>query len=432
LARQYDQKLDMSIAKRSQSEHREVERDLRTMTDFPTLRILDAELNRAGEGLRVVEDYLRFVLDDRFLTANAKDLRHELAAAHSLHSSTHRHAARDTMRDVGASISHDSEEWRADAWDVCAASLKRTEQALRSLEEYGKLLDATFARRMEGLRYRLYTMEKAIDVGRSSRDRLEGVRLCVLVDGRDSASEFEQLIRELVEAGVGMIQLRDKRLQDRELAARARLLVSRTRPQPPAPTNARASGQPPALPGIGGRLRDADEPPAAPAAVRPRRTLAVINDRPDIAAAVHADGVHLGQEDLTVKDARAIVGPRMLIGVSTHNIQQARAAVLDGANYLGAGPTFPSQTKTFDAFAGLDYLREVAAEIRLPTFAIGGINARNLPDVVATGVTRVAVSSAITAGAESRSAARDLLDILEQAVPSADSAYPPQPSAPSR
>ena len=68
-------------------------------------------------------------------------------------------------------------------WDVCAASLKRTEQSLRSLEEYGKLVDADFAGQCESLRYRLYTLEKAIDVGRSSRDRLEGVRLCVLVDG---------------------------------------------------------------------------------------------------------------------------------------------------------------------------------------------------------------------------------------------------------
>jgi thiamine-phosphate pyrophosphorylase len=141
-------------------------------------------------------------------------------------------------------------------------------------------------------------------------------------------------------------------------------------------------------------------------------TLCIINDRSDIAAAVHADGVHLGQEDLGVKDARAIVGPRMLIGVSTHNIDQARAAVLDGANFLGAGPTFPSQTKKFEIFAGLDFLREVAAEIRLPTFAIGGITADNLPDVLATGISRVAVGAAVTAANNPGSAARSLLDIL--------------------
>ena len=113
-----------------------------------------------------------------------------------------------------------------------------------------------------------------------------------------------------------------------------------------------------------------------------------------------------------MKDARAIVGTRMLVGVSTHNIEQARAAVLDGANYLGAGPTFPSQTKSFDDFAGLDYLREVAAEIRLPTFAIGGITADNLPDVLATGISRIAVGAAVTEAREPAVAVRELLGML--------------------
>jgi thiamine-phosphate pyrophosphorylase len=195
-----------------------------------------------------------------------------------------------------------------------------------------------------------------------------------LVDGRDSAAEFERLVRELVEAGVGMIQFRDKRLEDRELVARARSLRELT---------------------------------------RGTRSLAVVNDRADVAATVGADGVHLGQEDLSVKAARAIVGSRMFVGVSTHNVAQARAAVLDGANYLGAGPTFPSQTKAFDALAGLDYLREVAAEIRLPTFAIGGIGAGNLPEVLSTGISRVAVGAAVTEVAQPGVAVRELLVMLE-------------------
>ena len=115
---------------------------------------------------------------------------------------------------------------------------------------------------------------------------------------------------------------------------------------------------------------------------------------------IDADGVHLGQDDASVKDARSIVGPRKLIGVSTHSIEQARAAVLDGANYLGVGPTFPSTTKSFDAFPGISLLQQVSAEIRLPAFAIGGINPDNLPQVLAAGFTRAAVSSAVT-GAKS-------------------------------
>jgi thiamine-phosphate pyrophosphorylase len=180
----------------------------------------------------------------------------------------------------------------------------------------------------------------------------------------------------LIDAGIGMIQLRDKSLDDRALIERARQLRQLT---------------------------------------RGTTALAVINDRPDVAVAVAADGVHLGQEDLPVKTTRVIVGTQMLIGVSTHDIDQARAAVLEGANYLGAGPTFASQTKAFEDFAGLAYLKQVAAEIHLPVFAIGGISATNLPQVLATGIRRVAVGAAITAAREPASAAGTLLSMLNAA-----------------
>jgi thiamine-phosphate pyrophosphorylase len=347
------------------------------MPPTPLLRILDASLNRAGEGLRVVEDFVRFVLDDPFLTNELKSIRHDLTTASAAISSPDRHAARDTLRDVGTEIVTSSEQNREDLWTVCSASLKRTEQSLRSLEEYGKVSDADFAKKCESLRYRLYTLEKAIDIGRTSRERLEGVRLCVLVDSQSSAAAFEILVEALVGVGVGMIQLRDKTLNDRELLGRAWQLQVLTR-------------------GTG--------------------TLAVINDRADIAAAIRADGVHLGQEDLPIGEARRVVGTEMLVGVSTHNLDQARMAVLAGANYLGAGPTFPSQTKSFDAFAGLDYLQHVSGEIRLPIFAIGGISQENVPEVLATGANRVAVGAAITAATDPASAARRLLSTLDASL----------------
>src|SRR5581483_6159439 len=108
----------------------------------------------------------------------------------------------------------------------------------------------------------------------------------------------------------------------------------------------------------------------------------IVNDRADLALLAETDGVHIGQADLSVKDARAIVGSKRLVGVSTHTIEQARQAVLDGADYLGVGPVFPSQTKKFDALAGLDFVSQVAREISLPWFAIGGINADNVEAVV--------------------------------------------------
>ena len=341
-------------------------------------RILDAAANRAGEGLRVVEDYVRFVLDDALLTNVAKELRHDLATAIAELPTTDRHAARDTQRDVGTEIGTEAERKRSDTWQVCQASLERSKQSLRSLEEFSKVDFPELSSRFEQLRYSLYTLEKALSTSQHSQLRLTEVNLCVLLDGRDSVEQFNTIASEFVDAGVPMIQLRDKLLSDAELIERARLLCRITRRS---------------------------------------RTLVVVNDRPDIAAIVSADGVHLGQDDMSVKDARAIVGTRTLIGVSTHNFEQARAAVLDGANYLGAGPTFPSATKDFDEFPGLEYLRRVSAEIQLPTFAIGGVNQGNVKDVLNTGISRIAVSSAVIKSDSPIQVAIDLLNRLSESAP---------------
>ncbi|MEQ8838025.1 MAG: thiamine phosphate synthase, partial [Lacipirellulaceae bacterium] len=192
--------------------------------------------------------------------------------------------------------------------------------------------------------------------------------------GCKNEDAFTTLVGQLVEAGVGMIQLRDKKLDDRDLVERAKRLATLTRDKP---------------------------------------TLAIINDRADIAASASADGVHLGQEDLAPAAARKIIGPDRLIGISTHSIDQARQAVIDGANYLGAGPTFPSKTKKFDKFSGLEYLKEVATEITLPTFAIGGIDAENLDQVIEAGIERIALSGAVASSQEPGKLAENLLSKLK-------------------
>jgi thiamine-phosphate pyrophosphorylase len=140
--------------------------------------------------------------------------------------------------------------------------------------------------------------------------------------------------------------------------------------------------------------------------------LFVVNDRPDIARLVEADGVHLGQDDLPVKEARRIVGADALIGVSTHNLEQLRQAIRDGASYLGVGPTFPSGTKSFDEFPGLAFVRAAVAETSLPVFAIGGINRDRIAEVVAAGARRVAVSSGVAQADDPRRAAVELLAAL--------------------
>ena len=331
------------------------------------LRILDAAANRAREGLRVVEDFVRFVLDDAHLTRKLKQWRHDLSDVLASVPLAGRMAARDTETDVGTEIGTVSEASRRFPEDVLTANFKRLQESLRSLEEYGKLYGGDLAARVEQLRYRTYTLHRAAAITRTSLDRLADVRLYVLLDGRESAEEFERLASVLIENGVDAIQLRDKRLDDRTLLDRGR------------------------------RLR---------ALTRRGNTLFIVNDRPDIAALSHADGVHVGQEELSPKNARAIVGPDALIGVSTHSIQQARCAVLSGANYIGVGPTFLSNTKEFEQFPGPALLEAVVSEIRLPAFAIGGINASNLARVLGTGLRRIAVQNAVLGESDPAAAAR--------------------------
>ncbi len=348
-------------------------RNVRTAAPMGVLRALDAAANRTREGLRVVEDYVRFVLDDRHLTERLKSLRHDLAAALAGLPMARRLAARETQADVGTGLSTPGEECRPGAAGVWTANFLRVQEGLRTLEELGKLADPTMAAAAKQLRYRAYTLQRAVHVTSDAIERLAGARLYVLLDGRDSPDAFARMAESLVMAGVHVLQLRDKRLSDRELLGRAR------------------------------RLREVTAGTAV---------LCVVNDRADIAALAGADGVHVGQDELGVKDARAIVGPEALVGVSTHSIEQARQAVLDGADYLGVGPVFASGTKRFSELAGLDLVRAVAAEIRLPAFAIGGITPDNLPQVLAAGLGRAAVSGAVVNADAPEAAARRLLGAL--------------------
>lgn len=337
------------------------------MTDLPqheraaALRIIDANLNRASEGLRVVEEYARFALDDPALSERLKALRHQLILAVPARHSGQLLSARNTDEDVGCQITVSTESKRSGLTGVVQANLKRVQQALRSIEEYGKTIDPNLSNAVEALRYETYTIERQMVRSTPRSEQLQRARLYVLTSGGDSEADFVAKINQLLSAGVDVIQLRDKTLDDRTLLARAKTLAS---------------------------------------LARGTDTLFIMNDRPDLAALAHADGVHVGQEELPVAEVRKIVGPDLLIGVSTHNIEQARQAVRDGADYLGCGPTFPSTTKSFDHFPGLAFLRQIAAEIKLPAFAIGGIGLENVGEVLATGIKRVAVRGAASAAAQ--------------------------------
>ncbi len=140
-----------------------------------------------------------------------------------------------------------------------------------------------------------------------------------------------------------------------------------------------------------------------------------VNDRCDVSLAVGADGVHLGQQDLPLGEARALLGDGMLIGISTHNVAQALEAEALGANYIGFGPIFPTRTKTDpEPVVGIEGLREVRSRVRLPIVAIGGITAANISAVAHAGSEAPAVLSAVLQAADPARALAELMTAIQR------------------
>ena len=211
-----------------------------------------------------------------------------------------------------------------------------------------------------------------------SDPRLAAARLCVLIDAGPDANAFDRRLAEVLDAGVPMVQIRDKAAADEVILDRGRRALALAR----------------------------EVHHSAPAII-------TVNDRVAVAAAAGVDGVHLGATDMPLAEARRLLGPERIVGRTAHTLDEARAALAAGADYLGIGPCYPSATKTFARQAPRDFLRATAAEIPLPIFAIGGIGSERLAELAALGIRRVAVSAAVTAAEAPGEAARELLSQLQ-------------------
>lgn len=350
-------------------------------------RMLDANLNRCSEGLRVVEDWCRFVADHPALSETTKQLRHDLHNLSQAWPWQTRLSARDVVGDVGREITTPSEMRRDSAFSVLQANLYRVQQSLRVLEETTKLLRLDSSSSVEALRYRCYDLQKQLLLAAATptdfapqrqkheKDlpqrlaRLQQASVYALTDTVGTLEAYQRHVQALLAAGVDVIQLRDKRLSDRELWEYAQWTATALAATP---------------------------------------VLFIVNDRADMALAVGADGVHVGQDELPVEVVRALVGPERLIGLSTHSAAQVQAAQATSANYLGLGPVFPSGTKDFAAHVGTATLIECLPLLERPTFAIGGIRIENVAQVHATGIHRVAVQGALGPGNVSSAAVQQL------------------------
>jgi thiamine-phosphate pyrophosphorylase len=311
-------------------------------------RILDANLDRAREGLRIIEEWCRFGLEHSKFTDECKQMRQELSTWHT----ADLRAARDTPGDPGTALTHPQEVQRSSIQHVLQANLCRTEEALRVLEEYGKLYKPELSAACKQMRYRVYTLESNL----LSHNRQQKLRRSPLYLVTSPAEDLLPVVEAALQGGLSLVQYRDKNADDDQRLANAAQLCQ--------------------------LCHEYD-------------ALFIVNDRVDIALAVNADGVHLGQQDLPVTVVRQFLGSQKLIGRSTTNPEELQRAIQEGVDYIGVGPVYETPTKAGKAAAGLDYVRYAARHAPMPWFAIGGIDTNNVDEVLNAGAERVSVVRAI-------------------------------------
>lgn len=322
-------------------------------------RILDANLNRAREGLRVIEEYLRFIREDRRSSWQVKQWRHVLREIVERLGAERLLSAREASTDVGKDLPSPSNSVKITPYAITEAGFKRLQEALRVIEEYSAVVEPLVNHLAGKMRFEVYQFEREL-FGTNPRTRFARTRLYLLI-GTDfcPAEKMVDLASELLDAGVDCLQLREKTLPDKKVLELADQLAN---------------------------------------LCRKKDKLFIVNDRPDIAIAVGADGVHVGQDDLPVETVRQIVGTDSIIGLSTHSIEQLKTAIDAKPTYIAVGPAFDTTTKPHEKTAGLGYIAsalEVLKEQGIPAVTIGGITIQNLPELVAIGVDRIAVCSAI-------------------------------------
>jgi len=348
-------------------------------------RLLDANLDRAREGLRVIEDWCRFGLARPDLVSRTKDFRQRLGRCHQARYKLARH----TATDPAAGMAHGAQAERQGAAAVVAANCGRVQEALRVLEEFGRALPGPLAGEAAAIRYGLYDLE--VDVLRAAAGpgwRRELLQQCQLYLVTSPVANLEAVVAAALGAGVRLVQYRAK-------------------------ADAPAGDAPAGGPAITDQQRLADARALRELCAR-HGALFLVNDRLDLALAVDADGVHLGQDDLPPAIARSLLGPDRLIGRSTNRIEQLHQAVADGCDYVGVGPVNATPTKPGRDPVGLEYVRQAAAASPIPFFAIGGIDATTLDGALAAGASRVAVVRAITHAADPGAASAALLARLDQ------------------
>ena len=286
-------------------------------------QIIDANVNRIGEGLRVIEEYVRFVRSDTNLTNQLAIIRKRVHQAFPQHSN-YLHS-RSTATDTRAK---EIPKPRASVYDLLVANFKRVQEAFRVLEEYAANQDCNQCR------YDMYDLEQRILLLAKKPSIKRGVYLI---------SDSVDVIKQGIDWGCSLVQLRDKFATKSELLDRAYVVAEYA------------------------ALHDVPF---------------IMNDFLDIAQLVDADGLHTGQDDIPVSLQRKILGEHKLLGRTTHSLEQGKIAKEQGVDYVSVGPIWETPSKPGRDGIGFDYLAVVKDTLDIPFVAIGGINNDNFDQVM--------------------------------------------------
>lgn len=326
-------------------------------------RILDANINRAAEGMRVLEDIARFILENQELCGAIKKCRHELRAQTTYVTS------RNTEGDVGTAITTEEEKYRDSLHSVATAAGNRCAEALRVIEEFLKLTETSNT--VESIRYAMYDLSASV-VQLLGAIKKRQWQLCFVMTKADCALAWQDTLAQSLVAGCDCVQVREKEMQTRVLIQHV-LEVKNI----------------------------ADK----------YRAQVIVNDRVDVMLATGASGVHLGEDDISVEQTRKLCGSEFVIGATVHRSEQITDAIASGADYIGVGSMFASTTKPDVPIATLGLLKNALAYCHL---AIGGITPANVHELYNVGCRGIAVSSAIANSLTPEKVVSTLLQQKEQ------------------
>ena len=344
------------------------------------LRVIDANLDRLGEGVRVLEDVARFLLDDADLTQQLKNLRHKLVRdMQPLEQQLV--AARKAEEDVGASLRPPGGAARhKDLPALVKANARRVQESLRVLEEFARLSTTSLVvkpEELEHFRFEVYELEHRLVsklLRREKSGRLAGLYLILDTQGLRGRDEGE-VAAQAIRGGITVLQLRDKQHGRAELLEMAQKLKK---------------------------------------ICAEKEVLFIVNDYLDVALSAGADGLHLGQGDLPLAEARRLLPVDKLLGCSCTTVSQAVRAQSEGADYVAVGSIYPTLSKERYELVGPDTLRQVREKVSLPLIAVGGINESNIEEVMKAEADGVAVISAVLGTEDVEGATRGLATKLNQ------------------